>query len=217
MKLASVSLLMSALAIVQFGVSGQSAPRAASIPVADVAFTDRPVIVILPELATRYKVVIGVSGVWNRSNETLVSVSIPTGTVKDVLDALVRENPSFTWQQEDDGGILVLTSGAPVSVLDVVVKTFDTDHPRRFELGTQIRNLPEIKEWEKKNGCRMTQIISVSGANPAQYFGWVWPIEVHVKNMRLETLLKRIALESEKYSWSVVRYKDPSCSVILYP
>jgi hypothetical protein len=214
MKVRRVPILIATLAVISIGASGQNAPLGALTPVADATFTDTRAIEIAKALAEKYNVVIGVSGVLIGSDARLVSVSIHGGTMKDVLDAIVKADPRFTWRQEDDGGIALLTRGASLSVLDVMVKAFDAEHPPRFGLSTQIISLPEVTDWLQKNSCQMAEIIRISGG-PGRTD--VWPVKLHLKDIRLEALLNIIALESKTYFWSALEYNDHPCAINIRP
>ena len=203
------------LAMSSLNASGQSASFGASTPVANVTFSDLRAVEIVKTLAERYRVVIGMSGVLLMgSDDRLVSVSVQEGTFKDVLDAFVRADPRFTWRQEDDGAIAVVTKSASLPVLDVVVKSFDVDHPDRYSLTRRIINLPEVKEWLHKNACQMIEIIDGVGhpAGPD-----TWPIELHLKDVRLRAVFNRLALESKTYFWTAAQIDQNPCTINIRP
>ena len=138
----------SSIRVHHFVVKGKTAPK------------------ILDDLAKEYRLVIGVYGSGNtRFVEMPVAIDfeIKDGTLADVFDAIADSHrhsvvsshqtigsvtdQQFEWHQDSNGAVHFVLRGAPFSLMDVTVHSFDYENPQWPEITDRLRNIPEVSSW----------------------------------------------------------------------
>lgn len=214
-------LILAVVALRSISAEAQPSPLGAATPIANVKFTDQRTLDIAKKLAEEYKVVMSISGILIGNDSLHLSFSVPQGILKDVLDILVIADPRFIWRQESDGAIAITVKGAPLSVLDVTLKSFDAENLERWDLVLRILKIPEVADWLTRNSCTMGEIVHFAGPSPRGGFRTQpannWPIVVHARDVRLRSLLNEMAAKSKTYFWHAVQWDDRPCDINLTP
>lgn len=200
-----------AVALAASFVCAQSERRVEAIPVREAHFNDRTMN-ILVSLAQKYSLVVGISGVMVGGDRTKINVSLPSGTVKDLLDLIVEQDPRFEWREVQNGVIHVSFKGAPLRLMDITVASFTADNPNRANIVSTLADIPEVNRWLRERGCQMDEIIA--GPQPNN---WAFPFSVHINDQPFASLLDEIAINSHTYFWSVIQYGNEPCAINVRP
>lgn len=184
---------------------------------------------ILRSLAEKYRLVIGVHGSGNFRDLEMpagIDVDIKSGTLADVFDAVADihrhklsshqtigsvTDQQFEWHQESDGAIHFALLGAPISLMDVTVHSFDYENPQWPEITDRLRAVPEIDSWLRTHNCSMPgQIIHLGGRPPSAWKKFA----IHARDIPVSSILDEIAVESGTYYWRAAEIMNPnSCFV----
>jgi hypothetical protein len=181
-----------------------------SVQVSNVDISDRT-LNMLDALAKQYKVVIGVYGVLIGSDHQTVHITFNRATLKEVLDAIVRQDTRFEWTENRDGSVHFSLRTAPMSLLNERVHSFDTVNPQRAEIVGLLTHIPEVDTWLGNHGCSMGEMI----AGPLSK-NW-GKFSVHVKDQSLLSVLDTIAAKSHTYYWSAIQYSTAPCDINVVP
>lgn len=184
---------------------------------------------ILRDLAEEYRLVIGVYGSGDfRFVEmpVTIDVEIEDGTLADVFDAIADSSrhslsthqtigsvtdQQFEWHQESNGAVHFVLRGAPFSLMDVTVHSFDYENPQWPEITDHLRNIPEVSSWLRDHKCFLQgEEIYLAGQPPKPWTKF----SVHARDLPLWSILDRIAADSKTYYWRAARITGPDrCGV----
>jgi hypothetical protein len=181
-----------------------------SIPVHNLKLERGPANWVLAKLAEKYHIVIGVSGkvIRDRGHERLVNISLKDGTLGQVFDAVVWNDPSYKWKTTSSGSVHFVFADYRLTVLDVRVRAFDGKKPSRFDPFV-LYQIPEVSAWGRKNNCFLNHMEIVVGSSPPE-----WPpFEVHVKDVPFRAVLDEVARKSGEYFWSLFQLSDKPCDI----
>jgi len=200
------------------GDAGAKERVVSSIKIKDIDFKDARVLDILQSIARKHKVVIGLSGIATNPhviNDT-VDISIHQGTLKDVLDALAKARPEYTWEQGEDGVVRVQVGTAlPLAVLPI--KAVDIENETRDSVAREIfRNTSEIKSWLQEQNCMLLQNTGSIGGIETRYVVDPKTFTFHFNNERLDSILSTVAREEKTFFWYVIHNKSTTGACGLY-
>ena len=186
-----VALVLAAAAGAQTGTLTPS-----SIPVHDLAISSLT-FNALQTLAEKYHVVIGVYGTFIGSDNH-IDISIKDGTLGDALDAIVKADQRYEWVQTDGGAIHFTSRGSPLSLLDVIVRSFDDDNPARVQTEERLAKFPEVADWLHAHRCTMGEMVMDHEPEWRKFV-------VHAKDSPLSAVLDEIAAKSGTYIWDAIQ------------
>lgn len=186
--------------------------NASSVKVSNVYFHDESVLKALSRLASDYHIVIGVSGISDNVNvvdEKGLSISVPSGTLKDVLDALMKAKPGYKWSEEGDA--IEVQIGERLPLLDVPI-TFDFPKSGSEILATRILtkvryDLPEVKSWMQQQDCLLGNEQHAMSHLEGRLERPKPDPAFHYKNKRLEYVLSDVARRKGTFFWWLIRDK----------
>ena len=184
---------------------------------------------LLSDLAEKYHIVIGVygSGDFRRTEMPVgIDIEINDGTLADVFDAIANihrhkvsthqsigsvTDQQFGWHQASDGAVHFVLEGAPFSLMDVTVDSFDYENPQWPEITNRLRSIPEVSSWLREQKCSLPpEQIYIAGQPPEPWRKF----SVHTKNLPLSSILDQIAAESRTYYWRAAQITAPDrCDV----
>jgi hypothetical protein len=186
---------------------------------------------ILSDLAEKYRLVIGVYGSGNYRLVEMpkgIDVEIKDGTLADVFDAIAdihrhsvsthqtigsMTDQQFEWHQDTNGGVHFALQGAPFSLMDVTVHSFDYENPQWPEITDRLRSIPEVSDWLRDHKCSLPpEEIYIAGQPPKPWRKF----SVHARNLPLSSILDQIAAESNTYYWHAAQLTEPDrCDVTI--
>ncbi|MGA9511717.1 MAG: hypothetical protein WBV55_24050 [Candidatus Sulfotelmatobacter sp.] len=186
---------------------------------------------ILRDLAEKYRLVIGVYGTGDYrvvEMPTAIDVEVKNGTLADIFDAVADSHrhsvsthqaigsvtdQQFEWHQDSNGAVHFVMRGAPFSLMDVTVHSFDYENPQWPEITDRLRNIPEVSSWLRDHKCFMTgQEIFIAGEPPKPWTQF----SVHASNLPVSSILDQITAQSNTYYWRAARITNPDrCNVSI--
>lgn len=173
--------------------------------VASFELSDVPMSLLLERLAKTYQVPIGLETIPKEGDKASheFSVRIEEGTVRDVLEAVIRADPRYKWE-EIDGVINVSpkTGGSPI--LEIVVSNFRVDYANRKDAGLSIIQLPEVKARLKELGLTRSDF----GSLPAPSYDDLPRFSLRLRNVSVRRILNEIMKISGSSYWVFSRYGD---------
>jgi len=87
-----------------------------------------------------------------RGQSANISIKVESGTIYDVLDAIIRSDPRYTWVKSD-GMVDVFPKDVRNPILDVIVANFGVSQIDKDSAIQLITELPEIKAKIEGGGC----------------------------------------------------------------
>lgn len=182
-------------------------PKSSSFPVRDFSLRGR-LFSVLDQIAEKYHIVIGVYGNFAGYSEPAIDISVKAGTLKDVFNAIANTDPQLKWHETNDGAIHFVTWRKPLSLMTVMVTSFDANDQEVADIDTLINHIPAVHSWLLAHKCPTKTSVLNTGASPKE--SW---ISVHVRKVPLYTVYDEIAAKSHAYSWSVMEMGAQSCAI----
>lgn len=165
------------------------------------------------DLMQKYRVPAGID-LETLSDRRPISVTVPQGTVADVLNAIVAQEPGFKWAEED-GAVNIGPQQNDNSVLNVHIAHFYIRRANLYEIKPAIVSLPEVKKWLEDN--QLTQereTESVIGAvSPGKPFKPL--ISLDLQDATLRAVMNRIITSPGYGSWIVSRYGEKNQHMMI--
>ena len=179
-----------------------------SIPVHDFTRNGYPLEVVRI-LAVEYRVVIGVSGTTVGGDNRTINISVQNGTFVNALDAITRADPRLKWHVTKNGTVHFET-GAPLSLMNIRVRTFDVDNPpENWDAFEGLDKSPAVRTWFRNAGCRSQEHVSAGGVGPTLWRNF----SVHEKNLPVSSILDELAARSHSYYWSIIKEVNKVCGI----
>ena len=133
------------------------------------------------------------------------------GTLADLLDSFVNQNPDYQWEVIEDGVLRVRRRGQPVSLAAESVSYPGAVNATRKEIWEVIQKLPEVKAWMISNHCSPLDLLS---GNEFRIHNE--PINIEPQTLSVSQLLDKVALRSGSHSWTIIRSTPGAlCTITL--
>ena len=163
---------------------------------------------LLARLANNYQVPVGLEAIAESTRSAKappIRVSVKSGAVRDVLDAVVTAESDYAWQ-EVDGVINVAPRQHVDSLLDVVIGRFEVNEIGKNEALEKLTSTPEVRSWLARTGLRERSFVGgVVGSSP-QVSGAPKRISLNMANCSVRTILNQMMKISGSYEWVYFRY-----------
>jgi hypothetical protein len=189
-------------------VNNQQSPKPeslTSLPVRNVNIQKSNVPLALSEIAYKYSVPVGVevSPEDDLLKEGNIIVQIENGTLQDILNSIVSQNPLYSWRIED-GVVNVFPRGQrePLlkALLEANIQTFSIEEgTSRFKFRESLTKSPELKIILDKYGVTSNNEIFLSRDIAVLGHGFCFK----VSNMTVKSILNQVIKESETKYWIV--------------
>lgn len=214
MRLFAISSLLfivsTATSFAQTGAPGSGAEKC-NLPVKDLQIEARNINLLLSKLAYQYSVPISLEVAIDDDlvNSKILKINVKKGTLADVLDSIVLQNPSYGWE----------LSGSTIKVLpkqdfrDPLLQTFletKISHfviPRRTARLTfkqALTNRSELKELLASNGVRLSS--DVFSSYEIESIGPDFSLDL--ENIPVREILDYVIKNSQTKYWFVRRSGD---------
>jgi hypothetical protein len=179
----------------------------AELPVRAVSINRRNVLLALSHIADTYNVPVGfeVSPDDDLLRERNISVQLDSGTLKDVLDAIVSQHPLYAWRVEDDVvNVFPKANRDPAlkSLLETRLKTFRVP-PRtsRYTFRESLTKTPKVKGVLASFGVQPDNEVFVS----RDFAALGRNFSLTTSNATVKAILNRVVRDSETKFWIVNR------------
>lgn len=160
---------------------------------------------IVRRLAQKYGLRVGMD-LESPLKTDLISVHISDGTVAEVLNAIVAQEPGYKWAEIDDV-INIMPQQHSDSILDIRAVHFHVTKANPFKVHAAIVALPEVRSWLQQNHVTESTpfagdiLVGPNGLGLARA-----SLDLHDTTLR--EILNRI-IESPKFgSWIVSRWVE---------
>jgi hypothetical protein len=172
--------------------------------VSNLSLRESSIDLALKEVSAKYSVPIGLEMALSANENLEVKIDIKKGTLRDVLDAVVRVDAKYEWQLVD-GVVNVCPRIQRDDLLRTRVESFRVQQRTGLlDLRADITKLPELRA--KLDSAHVRPII-VAWATPD--FAEASPgFRINVKDVTLRELLNQIVSTSDIKYWVVRRYGD---------
>lgn len=171
--------------------------------------------VLLSQIAYCYGIPIGLEVAQGTKTTTETTISIQEGTLRDVLNAVVEQNPSYEWKLVDD-----VVSVFPRIDRDVLLEKFLDTRVKNFSIsaGTSrqaireaLTSTPEVRtELENSHVMPMN-----SAWTNADYMEVSPGFTLSTANATVREILNQIVRTSTSKYWVANRYGDKSEFLIV--
>lgn len=161
---------------------------------------------VLGRLANTRKLPIGLELIPRGAGMQLdhkISVKVEGGTFREVLDAVVKADPKYEWQQKNDV-INVFPRTVRSPILETEVHSFKLNHATLLDASLAITEAPEIKAKIQRMGLQRRDFLSISGSVPEQ----VSRFSVSLRKTTAREILNEILKVSGNTYWVFSRYGD---------
>lgn len=199
-------VLMLIFAPAPLGMSQRSTPNSLGQRIPSFIATQEDIAKVLGRLASTYKSPIGLElipkGVGLRV-EDKISVKVEGATFREVLDAVVKADPRYEWQQVDDV-INVFPRAVRSPILETEVHAFELDQATMRDASLAITELPEVKAQIQQMGLQRRDFLSISGSVPDR----LSRLSVALHNTKVRRILNEILKVSGSTYWIFFRYGD---------
>ncbi len=159
---------------------------------------------VLTELTTKYAVPIGLEVAWEDTSHASdkITINIEQGTVRDVLNALVKSDARYRWEQID-GIINVFPKLEQTGILDVVVHDFKINGIISTSVVRQaITDSPEVKSKLDTLGIHLLNPVQLSiGVREVKR-----SFSINLQNVTVRSILNQIAKSGNTNYWVVSRF-----------
>ena len=159
---------------------------------------------VLGTLEVDHRVPIGIEYSLADKNEPKISIDVDHGTLKDVLDSIVEQEPLYRWEFVDDviNFVPVLHREPFFEVLlNASVKRFDLGKGTiKFQIRDAIGELPEVKQLLQSNHKTLLK-----------YGDYAYSPSIHteedvavsISNTTVRGVLNRVIRDSEHKGWAL--------------
>jgi hypothetical protein len=161
---------------------------------------------VLGNLASTYKSPIGLELIPSGGGlqaEDKISVKVEGGTLREVLDAVVKADPRYEWQQVDDV-INVFPRAVRSPILETEVNAFELDQATILDASLAVTELPEVKAKIQQMGLQRRDFLSISGSVPDR----LSRLSVSLHKITARRILNELLKASDSTYWVFFRYGD---------
>jgi hypothetical protein len=159
---------------------------------------------VLSTLSVTHRVPIGFEGSAADQNEAKLVVESANGSLKEILDSIVQQEPLYRWEVVD-GVVNFVPTRDRDSFIETLLSTPVSNYDPgkwtiKFQLRDAIGNTPEVK-----------QLLESNKKSLAKYQDYVYhpsiytkdDVDLRVSNTTVRGILNRIVRISEHKSWSI--------------
>jgi hypothetical protein len=153
----------------------------------------------LGEISQKAHVMIGVDAVEPKKESTVV-LDFPGGTVADLLNLFVSQEPEYQWAESSAGIIRVSRNNAHVSLLDVVISYPEPFKKTRRDIWEDLGKNPQVSEWMQSSHCSPATLF-----NGKEFRDHNDPISIEPGSRTVAALLDEVAVKSGVNYWAVLQ------------
>ncbi len=152
----------------------------------------------LAEVAQKTSTPIGIDTI-QPSKEKTVTLDFPGGTLADLLNMFVSQNPDYRWSEADSGVIHVSRVSGHVPLLDVMMQYPGANQTTREEIWNAIGTQPEIAAWMNSSHCSRQEFFQGN-----EFRNNNNRISIPAGTLSLTQLLDYVAVKSGENYWAVL-------------
>jgi hypothetical protein len=162
----------------------------------------------LKDLAQQKQFVIGLVG-DDRDMQISFKVNLESATIGEVLDALIRQAPAFSWQEEPSGTFRVTSKSLVNDLADLQVSYPGAANLTREQFWRNLEVFQPVSTWLNTHSCKRWDIF-----NGHEFSDRNDPMEIRGATESVSDLLNEVAGKSGADFWGIMRrIDDGHCSV----
>jgi hypothetical protein len=185
-----------------FGIE-KGKPDPLTQPVVNYRDAGRDFSVMVDRLMQKYGIPMGMD-LEIPSKHNLISVHISRGTVADVLDAILAQEPRYEWT-ETNGVVNIGPRHIANSILDVQIAHLDLRNADAYAIHAGLVSLPEVREWLEKNHLVERTVFSTDVVPAANGAASLAHVSLNASGMTVRQILNRIVASPGFSSWVIGR------------
>jgi hypothetical protein len=168
---------------------------------------------IVNDLRQQYRLRVGLD-LETQPDRRPLSIRILRGNVADVLNAIVAQEPGFTWA-EINGVVNIGPRRQRNSLLNVRIARFHLANASYDQIPRTIDSLPELKNWLQDNHLTKgpASFVVIGGIGPGQPFKPL--VSLNLQDVTLREILNGIAQSHGYSSWIVSRYGEKNQFIMI--
>jgi len=159
---------------------------------------------VLGTLELEHRVPIGIEYSLADKNEPKIVIDVDHGTLKEVLDSIVEQEPLYRWELIDDViNFVPVLDREPFFelLLNTSVERFDPGNwTIKFQIRDAIGDLPEVKQLLQSNHKTLFKYGDYAHS-PSVYTKK--DVDVRISNTTVRGVLNRVIRDSEHKGWAV--------------
>jgi hypothetical protein len=195
-----LAMVLCVQALTPTWLTAQRRAELTSIPVRDIHFEALELGSLLRQFAREYKIVVGFETLSLAKAKTL-HIDVQSGSVADVMDALVNTTPGYAWHLDSNGAIHVYSVGQRLTLVDIKLDQFVVNNQSRRDVWEAFDRAPEVKAWLTASECSRGELFQghewKQNSNKFSFNG---------SGETIEHILDKAAAASEVYFWQVEQY-----------
>jgi hypothetical protein len=171
----------------------------------EVDFTDATLIYVLDKLAVEHRIPIGLERASTETYGAKLNIHIKNGTLKDVFDSIVQQEPEYNWEVKD--GVVNFT---PINRYSFVEKLLNTPissfKPKKgiskFQIRDSIVNISEVQKLLTSNNIGVERM-------DYPYHRSIYSndeVDLSTSNTDVRGVLNKVVRVSEHKIWVVEMY-----------
>ena len=181
----------------------------------DVSFKDSTLIYVVGQLSTINRIPSGFEKSPDQTEEVTLNIEMRNRSLRDVLDSIVQQVPSYRWEEID--GVINLTPNKGRCrfvelLLDLPIKRFMVPTARsKFEIRDTILDLVEVRDLLASNKIAAERLYYPN--SPSIYTND--DIELSMSNTNVREVLNKVIRESEHKMWVIDMYGDRKNKLLI--
>jgi hypothetical protein len=189
-----VFLSLTLLALIQVPSLGQEV--SAQAPRIRVIDYSGDLLSLVAKLPKSFDVTIGFE-VDSRQPQSYVRLAITNPTIDDVIAAIVRTNPNYTWRRHEST-IEILPDNNPTPFLDAQVNSFHVKDVTAEEAVRELLKLNDVQSTLAQAGLRLAPLIDNSASSSSK-------ISLDLVDVSFRQVLNKIAAANGLQFWVLRR------------
>ncbi len=170
--------------------------------VAEFEVTNAPTSLVLERLAKESEIPIGIEAAPEKQHDnTTIVVGLRNGTVRDILNAVIRADPRYHWTKVDSV-INVFPKENKDPLLETKIALFEVRNLNRAQAIRVLVNSAQVKERLRQTGVRERTAIVLPGDSELG----LPTFSLSLKNSTVRDALNGIMQASKSQHWIYFRY-----------
>ena len=171
----------------------------------ELHFRKATLMYVLSTLAVDHRVPIGIEYSSADRNEPKLDLDTENGSLREILDSIVKQEPLYRWELVDGVINFVPISGKDPffeTLLNTPISHYDPGKwTIKFQLRDAIENTPEVKKLLKSKKVELAKYRDYP-SYPSIYTPKD-PVDLRMSNTTVRRILNRIVKVSEHKSWAI--------------
>jgi hypothetical protein len=154
----------------------------------------------LDEIASAYKVQVGLEYATNDKDLQPINLDLSAKSIEAVLRQLTNQKPDYSWSL-NEGVYDVYPKSRPDSILDVKIHEFSIENAPSKDAAELVGQIPEVKEWLSSRRVTRREFQVGPSVRSSEKL-----VTLSFKDVTFRTIFNRLIREFGIEDWMVARY-----------